>query len=104
VRELLGKGRLDASGAYIDGVGLTDAQAEPVLNFLTAKGADNAATLTELRLAVGDSPMGAEGISELQDIERNCLPRQATAPTASSSTPPSSGASATTPARSSRRS
>ena len=37
VRELLGKGRLDASGAYIDGVGLTDAQAEPVLAFLTSK-------------------------------------------------------------------
>lgn len=37
VRELLGKGRLDASGAYIDGVGLTEAQAEPVIAFLTAK-------------------------------------------------------------------
>ncbi|WP_335947490.1 histidine--tRNA ligase [Salipiger bermudensis] len=37
VRELLGKGRLDASGAYIDGVGLSDAQAEPVLNFVLSK-------------------------------------------------------------------
>ncbi|MGR3549948.1 histidine--tRNA ligase [Pseudooceanicola sp.] len=37
VRELLGKGRLDASGAYIDGVGLSAAQAEPVIAFLTAK-------------------------------------------------------------------
>ncbi len=36
VRELLGKGRLDASGAYIDGVGLSEAQAEPVVAFLTA--------------------------------------------------------------------
>ncbi len=37
VRELLGKGRLDASGAYIDGVGLSADQAEPVLQFLLAK-------------------------------------------------------------------
>ncbi|AUC54149.1 histidine--tRNA ligase [Sagittula sp. P11] len=37
VRELLGKGRLDASGAYIDGVGLAPEQAEPVLAFLTAR-------------------------------------------------------------------
>ncbi len=36
VRELLGKGRLDASGAYIDGVGLSDEQAGPVLEFLTS--------------------------------------------------------------------
>lgn len=37
VRELLGKGRLDASGAYIDGVGLSEAQADPVLNFVLSK-------------------------------------------------------------------
>ncbi|CUH67842.1 Histidine--tRNA ligase [Thalassovita gelatinovora] len=36
VRELLGKGRLDASGAYIDGVGLSDAQIQPVLEFVNA--------------------------------------------------------------------
>ncbi|TDK43848.1 histidine--tRNA ligase [Antarcticimicrobium luteum] len=36
VRELLGKGRLDASGAYIDGVGLAPEQAEPVVQFLLA--------------------------------------------------------------------
>jgi histidyl-tRNA synthetase len=34
VRELLGKGRLDASGAYIDGVGLSDAQILPILGFI----------------------------------------------------------------------
>ncbi|WP_104018182.1 histidine--tRNA ligase [Roseovarius nitratireducens] len=34
VRELLGKGRLDASGAYIDGVGLLEPQIEPVVGFL----------------------------------------------------------------------
>ncbi|MBE1297407.1 histidine--tRNA ligase [Phycobacter azelaicus] len=68
VRQLLGKGRLDASGAYIDGVGLSDEQAAPVLAFLTSKAADTAATLANLRAAVGDSKIGAEGIAELEQI------------------------------------
>ena len=68
VRELLGKGRLDASGAYIDGVALSDEQAEPVVRFLTSKGADNAATLANLRGAVGESAIGAEGVAELEEI------------------------------------
>ncbi|MDA0961808.1 MAG: histidine--tRNA ligase, partial [Proteobacteria bacterium] len=68
VRDLLGKGRLDASGAYIDGVGLSDAQAEPVLAFLTSKAQDNAATLSNLRTAVGDSATGTAGIDELSQI------------------------------------
>ncbi len=68
VRELLGKGRLDASGAYIDGVGLTDEQAEPVLAFLTSKAEDTAATLANLRAAVGESAVGLEGVAELQTI------------------------------------
>jgi histidyl-tRNA synthetase len=68
VRELLTKGRLDASGAYIDGVGLTAEQAEPVLAFLTSKAADAAGTLANLRAAVGASAIGAEGIAELEQI------------------------------------
>jgi histidyl-tRNA synthetase len=68
VRELLGQGRLDASGAYIDGVGLADDKAEPVIAFLTSKGADNDATLANLRVAVGDSTVGAEGVAELEEI------------------------------------
>ncbi|MCA0998137.1 histidine--tRNA ligase [Alloyangia pacifica] len=68
VRELLGKGRLDASGAYIDGVGLSDDQAAPVLAFLTSKGADAAATLANLRAAIGGSAVGAEGVDELEQI------------------------------------
>ncbi len=65
VRELLGKGRLDASGAYIDGVGLEDAQAEPVLAFLTSRADDAAGTLANLRAAVGASATGADGVDEL---------------------------------------
>lgn len=68
VRELLGKGRLDASGAYIDGVGLSDDQAAPVLAFLTSKAADVAKTFANLRDAVGGSAVGAEGIAELEQI------------------------------------
>ncbi|OWU84598.1 histidine--tRNA ligase [Oceanicola sp. 22II-s10i] len=68
VRELLGKGRLDASGAYIDGVGLSEAQAEPVIAFLTSKGDSAAATLANLRAAVGGSAIGAEGVDELEQI------------------------------------
>ncbi|WP_372890407.1 ATP phosphoribosyltransferase regulatory subunit, partial [Rhodosalinus sp.] len=37
VRELLGAGRRDASGAFIEGVGLTPEQAEPVVAFLTSR-------------------------------------------------------------------
>ncbi|HHL20929.1 MAG TPA: histidine--tRNA ligase [Aliiroseovarius sp.] len=70
VRELLGRGRLDASGAYIDGVGLTGAQAEPVIGFLTARGDTAEETLANLTRAVGDSAAGAEGIAELEEITR----------------------------------
>ena len=68
VRDLLGKGRLDASGAYIDGVGLSEDQAGPVLAFLTSKGADAAATLGNLRVAVAGSDTGLEGVQELETI------------------------------------
>ncbi|MDE4190831.1 histidine--tRNA ligase [Phaeobacter gallaeciensis] len=68
VRQLLTKGRLDASGAYIDGVGLSEEQAAPVLAFLTSKAADTAGTLENLRAAVGESKIGAEGIAELEQI------------------------------------
>ena len=68
VRELLTKGRLDASGAFIDGVGLSEDQAEPVLAFLTSKAADVAKTFENLRGAVGGSAIGVEGIAELAQI------------------------------------
>ena len=68
VRDLLGKGRLDASGAYIDGVGLSAAQADPVIAFLTSKGKSTAETLANLAQAVGSSPTGAAGVRELETI------------------------------------
>ncbi|TJZ93988.1 histidine--tRNA ligase [Paracoccus gahaiensis] len=68
VLALLTTGRRDESGAQIEGVGLSEAQAAPVLAFLTSKGADNAATLDNLRAAVGVSQMGAEGVDELSQM------------------------------------
>ncbi|QDC10691.1 histidine--tRNA ligase [Oceanicola sp. D3] len=68
VRELLGPGRKDASGAFIDGVGLSSEQAEPVVAFLTSKAASAEETFANLRAAVGESAMGAEGIAELEQI------------------------------------
>ncbi|MWD26344.1 histidine--tRNA ligase [Aquicoccus sp. SCR17] len=68
VRELLGAGRKDASGAFIEGVGLDPDQAEPVVAFLTSKADTTAGTLENLRAAVGDSFVGAEGIDELSQI------------------------------------
>ena len=54
VRELLGKGRLDASGAYIDGVGLSEEQAEPVIAFLTVKSKLTEAAMADLRRFIRD--------------------------------------------------
>ncbi|WP_299359141.1 histidine--tRNA ligase [uncultured Paracoccus sp.] len=68
VRALLTTGRTDASGAEIEGVGLTPAQAEPVLAFLTSRRDTTSATLTNLRAAVGASAIGADGVDELAQI------------------------------------
>ena len=68
VRELLGPGRKDASGAFIEGVGLSDDQIEPVLAFLTSKSSNTSETFANLRVAVGESAVGAEGIAELEQI------------------------------------
>jgi histidyl-tRNA synthetase len=68
VRELLTKGREDASGAFIEGIGLTEDQVEPVLTFLTSRGNSSAKTLANLRSAVGGSEVGAKGVAELEEI------------------------------------
>ncbi len=70
VRELLTTGRRDASGAFIDGVGLSADQADPVVAFLSARAATGAQTLVNLRQAVGSSAVGATGIAELETIAR----------------------------------
>jgi histidyl-tRNA synthetase len=68
VRALLGAGRRDESGDFTRGAGLSAAQAEVVLGFLAAKGADGSATVARLRDLVGASATGAAGADELETI------------------------------------
>ncbi|MAX74432.1 MAG: histidine--tRNA ligase [Nioella sp.] len=68
VFELLTTGRKDASGAFIQGVGLTPEQAKTVLRFLTARGETASETIANLRPLIGTGGIGAEGIAELEEI------------------------------------
>jgi histidyl-tRNA synthetase len=68
IRQLLGKGRLDASGAYIDGVGLSDTEANVVIAFLTSKGSNIETTLSNLKNLIGSSEIGLEGVNELETM------------------------------------
>ncbi len=68
VRALLGAGRRDESGDFTKGAGLSEAQADIVLAFTRARGADGAATLAALQALVGGSAAGAEGVAELAEI------------------------------------
>ena len=68
VRALLGAGRKDDSGDFTHGAGLTDAQAEVVMGFISAKRATGAATVARLRELVGASVIGGEGVAELETI------------------------------------
>lgn len=68
VRELLTTGRLDASGAFIEGINLFEWQVDPVLDFLTAKAFRTEDTIQNLRKAIGNSKIGTEGVDELEQI------------------------------------
>lgn len=68
VTALLTKGRLDESGDFTEGAGLTDDQANRVIGFLTARAVSNVATLAGITDAVGMSPKGREGVEELRQI------------------------------------
>ncbi|MDO8326658.1 MAG: histidine--tRNA ligase [Cypionkella sp.] len=68
VRALLGTGRKDDSGDFTKGAGLSDAQAEVVMGFVSAKRDTGAETCARLRELVGASVIGAEGVDELESI------------------------------------
>jgi len=68
VRALLGEGRRDESGDVTKGAGMNPAQAEVILGFVAARGADNDATLARLGQLVAGSETGAAGVSELATI------------------------------------
>ena len=70
VRALLGAGRKDESGDFTDGAKLGAAQAEVVMDFMAAKRDSGLATVARLRDLVAGSPMGEEGVQELETIEQ----------------------------------
>ncbi|MEZ5883471.1 MAG: histidine--tRNA ligase [Paracoccaceae bacterium] len=68
VRALMGKGRMDESGDFTKGAGLSDAQADVVMGFMGALGETGAETAARLRALVGGSALGMEGVAELEQI------------------------------------
>ena len=68
VRALIGKGRMDDSGDFTKGAGLSDEQADIVLGFMSAKRETGAATVSRLRELAGASETGRSGAQELEDI------------------------------------
>jgi len=68
VRALLGPGRKDESGAFTKGAGLSTAQADVIMAFVSARGATTAATAARLRDLVKGSAHGTEGVQELEEI------------------------------------
>ncbi len=68
VWHLLTRGRLDDSGAFIPGVGLSLEQAQIIGQFLQSRGDDTQQTLDLLTQLIGQSSVGQKGIEELEDI------------------------------------
>ncbi|WP_442771973.1 histidine--tRNA ligase [Paenirhodobacter enshiensis] len=68
VRALMGAGRLDESGDFTKGAGLSDAQADVVMGFMSAKRDTGAATAARLRELVTGSDLGRAGVDELETI------------------------------------
>ena len=68
VRLLMGPGRLDESGDFTKGAGLSEAQCDTVMGFMSAKRETGAETCARLRELVGGSALGLEGVDELELI------------------------------------
>jgi histidyl-tRNA synthetase len=68
VRALLGEGRRDESGDVTAGAGLTEAQTDVVMGFVSAKRDSGAQTVARLRELVAASAIGREGVDELETI------------------------------------
>lgn len=68
---LLGEGRLDESGDFTRGAGLTSAGIEAVLAFLSVPSSGaRSEVLNALDPIVGATPAGAEGLKDLQSIDQ----------------------------------
>ncbi len=69
VRDLLGKGRLDESGAFTPGAELAGPAIGAIMAFLSAGGGARSETLDRLAAVVGGSEAGAAGLEELARID-----------------------------------
>jgi histidyl-tRNA synthetase len=68
VRLLLTKGRLDPSGDFTKGAGLSDEQAEKILHVLRCDRSSNEGALNSIRGPVTASPLRQAGVDELEQI------------------------------------
>lgn len=68
VCDLLGEGRLDGSGDFTKGAGLSTEQVEIILAFLDSGKENTTQTIAALRELVASSLIGIEGVDELADI------------------------------------
>lgn len=75
VRQLLGPGRKDESGAFIKGIGLSESQINAVMDYLSidigpaGSHRDRSDVCADLQRVVGNSEVGKEGVAELREID-----------------------------------
>ena len=69
VIKLLRQGRMDESGDFTEGAGLSDEQTEVVTEYLKCGGANRTDVCDALFRVVGDSKEGREGVEELRQID-----------------------------------
>jgi len=69
VKQLLGAGRKDESGAVVAGVGLEQAQIDRVLAYLSIQADTRSGVCDELARLVEGSSVGMEGVDELRQID-----------------------------------
>ena len=68
IKDLLGVGRRDDSGDFTTGANLKEEQINHIMQFVTMKYDNNTKTLKHIETLVGNSSVGKQGISELQQI------------------------------------
>lgn len=69
IRQLLGRGRKDESGAFVSGVGLSPEQIDLVVNYLSIGSGSRAEVCNRLESAVEGSAEGIQGVAELREID-----------------------------------
>lgn len=69
VRQLLGRGRKDDSGAFVSGVGLSQDQIDLVANYLTTGNGTRSEVCDRLAAVVDGSSEGMQGVTELREID-----------------------------------